>query len=178
MNATLLYNIPHEESFGAFIALYIFFTGLSAGSFFLSTLSYGFGQVQYRDVSRPAIVTATLMLVVAPIFLLVHVGQPLRSWHLFLYLNPASPITWGSFLLVLYPINCIIYGYFMFKENMKLTRIFGLIGIPCCIGSWVYRIHPGFRQGKSTLEYSPYAHTLPRLSRYLGYCPHDTYFHH
>jgi tetrathionate reductase subunit C len=45
----------------------------------------------------------------------------------------ASPITWGSFLLILYPINCIIYGYFMFKENMKLTRVFGLIGIPLAV---------------------------------------------
>jgi formate-dependent nitrite reductase membrane component NrfD len=45
----------------------------------------------------------------------------------------ASPITWGTFLLILYPINCIIYGYFMFKEKAKLTRIFGLIGIPLAI---------------------------------------------
>jgi tetrathionate reductase subunit C len=49
------------------------------------------------------------------------------------YLNFESPITWGSFLLILYPINCIIYGFFMFKEQKKLTRIFGLIGIPLAI---------------------------------------------
>ena len=59
--------------------------------------------------------------------------MPFRAWHLFVYLNWSSPITWGSFLLILYPINCIIYGYFMFKEKMKPTRIFGLIGIPLAI---------------------------------------------
>jgi len=88
---------------------------------------------QYKSLGKVGIVLATVLLVVAPFFLLIHIGIPYRAWHLFVYLNMASPITWGSFLLVLYPINCIIYGYFMFKGNMKLTRIFGLIGIPLAV---------------------------------------------
>jgi tetrathionate reductase subunit C len=34
---------------------------------------------------------------------------------------------------MLYPINSIIYGIFMFKGNMKMTKIFGLIGIPMAL---------------------------------------------
>jgi tetrathionate reductase subunit C len=63
----------------------------------------------------------------------LHVGQPFKSWHLFFYLNPTSPITWGSFLLTLYPINALIYGFFMFKGNQKMTRLFGMIGIPLAV---------------------------------------------
>jgi formate-dependent nitrite reductase membrane component NrfD len=88
---------------------------------------------QYKPLGRVGIILATVLLIVAPFFLLIHIGIPYRAWHLFVYLNFESPITWGSFLLILYPINCIIYGYFMFKENLKLTRIFGLIGIPLAI---------------------------------------------
>jgi Ni/Fe-hydrogenase subunit HybB-like protein len=133
VNTQVLYNIGHQEAFGLFIAIYFYLTGLSAGSFILSTLAYGFGMKQYKPLGRIGIVMATALLIIAPLFLLFHIGVPFRAWHLFVYLNFASPITWGSFLLVLYPINCIIYGYFMFKEDMKLTRIFGLIGIPLAI---------------------------------------------
>lgn len=133
METEVLYNIFHQEAFGLNIAIYFYLTGLSAGSFILSTLAYGFGMKQYRPLGRIGIVLATLLLVIAPFFLLIHIGMPHRAWHLFVYLNMASPITWGSFLLILYPINCIIYGYFMFKEKAKLTRVFGLIGIPLAI---------------------------------------------
>lgn len=133
MDSQLLYNITQQEAFGLFIAVYFYLTGLSAGSFILSTLAYGFGMEQYKSLGRIGVILATLLLIIAPLFLLLHIGVPHRAWHLFVYLNFESPITWGSFLLILYPINCIIYGYFMFKEQKKLTRLFGLIGIPLAI---------------------------------------------
>jgi tetrathionate reductase subunit C len=133
MESQLLYNITHQEAFGLFIAVYFYLTGLSAGSFILSTLAYGFGMEKYKSLGRVGIILATVLLILAPLFLLLHIGVPHRAWHLFVYLNFESPITWGSFLLILYPINCIIYGYFMFKEQKKLTRLFGLIGIPLAV---------------------------------------------
>lgn len=133
METQVLYNINHQEAFGLFIAVYFYLTGLSAGSFILSTLSYGFGMTQFKSIGRVGVVLATVLLIIAPVFLLLHIGAPYRAWHLFAYLNLHSPITWGSFLLLLYPLNCIIYGYFMFKENLKLTRIFAFIGIPLAI---------------------------------------------
>jgi Ni/Fe-hydrogenase subunit HybB-like protein len=123
----------HQEAFGIFIAIYFYLTGLSAGSFILSTLAYGFGMEKYKPIGRVGVVLATVLLVIAPLFLLLHIGMPQRAWHLFVYLNMSSPITWGSFLLVLYPLNCLIYAYFMFKEKVKQTKLFGYIGIPLAI---------------------------------------------
>jgi len=133
LNSILLYNVPHRESFGALIALYIFFTGLSAGSFFLSTLSYGFGLRRFRPLSKPALFTASAMLLAAPLFLLAHVGQPLRSWHLFVFLNPGSPITWGSFLLTTYPVFCLLYLVCIFTGRERAARVSGLVGIPFAV---------------------------------------------
>jgi len=133
MESQLLYNVMHQEAFGIFIAVYFYLTGLSAGSFILSTLAYGFGMEQYKSLGRVGVILATVLLIIAPLFLLLHIGVPHRAWHLFLYLNFESPITWGSFLLILYPVNCIIYCYFMFKEKKKQTRLFGLIGIPLAV---------------------------------------------
>lgn len=133
MNTQVLYSIVHQDAFGLNIAIYFYLTGLSAGSFILSTLAYGFGLNQYKPLGKVGVVVATIVLIMAPLFLLIHIGMPYRAWHLFVYLNMASPITWGSFLLILYPINCIIYGYFMFKGKMRPTRVFGFIGIPLAI---------------------------------------------
>ena len=129
----ILHNVFQGETFGFLIAMYFYLTGLSAGSFIISTLAYGFGIQRFKPLGKIGIVLATLLLLVAPLCLLAHAGKPLRAWHLFVYLNMTSPITWGSFLLTIYPINCIIYGYFMFKGNARLTKIFGLVGIPLAL---------------------------------------------
>jgi tetrathionate reductase subunit C len=133
MDTSVLYNVFPQETFGTLIAVYFYLTGLSAGSFVLSTLAFVFGMEKFKPIGKIGVILATLFLVMAPLALLVHVGQPFKVWHLFAHLNITSPITWGSFLLTLYPINCIIYGFFMFRGNKPKTRLFGTIGIPLAI---------------------------------------------
>jgi len=133
MDISVLYNVFPQETFGALIAVYFYLTGLSAGSFVLSTLAFVFGMEKFKPIGKIGVILATLFLVMAPLALLVHVGQPFKAWHLFVHLNITSPITWGSFLLTLYPINCVIYGFFMFKGNKPKTRLFGTIGIPLAV---------------------------------------------
>jgi len=129
----ILYNVGHQEAAGALIAIYFYLTGISAGSFIVSTLAYVFGQTKFKPIGRIAVVLATVVLILAPMALLIHVGRPFRAWRLFYNINFTSPISWGSFLLTLYPINCIIYGYFIFKNNAKMTKLFGTIGIPLAV---------------------------------------------
>lgn len=130
---SLLYTVAHGEAFGLSIAIYFYLTGLSAGSFIISTLAYGFGFEKFKPLGKVGVVIATILLIAAPMFLLLHSGRPLRAWHLFVYINGTSPISWGSFLLTLYPLNCIVYGYFMFRGDAKLTKLFGRIGIPLAL---------------------------------------------
>jgi len=129
----ILYNVEHQEAAGIFIAIYFYLTGISAGSFIVSTLAYVFGQTKFKPIGRIAVILATVVLILAPMALLIHVGRPFRAWRLFYNINFTSPISWGSFLLTLYPIDCIIYGYFIFKNNAKMTKLFGTIGIPLAV---------------------------------------------
>lgn len=129
----VIYNTFHEAALGLPIAVYFYMTGLSAGSFILSTLAYGFGIKRFKPLGKIGVAMAVILLVLAPANLIIDLGQPLRFWHLFPYLNLSSPVTWGSFLLTIYPLNCMIYGYFMWTGHMKLTRVFGLIGIPLAL---------------------------------------------
>ena len=133
MDVNIIYNVEHEMPLGIPIATYFYLTGLSAGSFIISTLAYGFGMLKFKPLGKIGVVMATCLLIIAPMILLIDLEQPFRFWHLIMYLRITSPITWGTFLLSLYPMNCVVYGYFMFKGDLKRTKIFGLIGIPLAL---------------------------------------------
>jgi len=129
----LIYTVHHQEALGILFAIYIYLTGISAGSFILSSLIYVFGMTRFKDVGKISVVLATVVLLIAPLALLIHSGMPLRAWRLFYNINITSAISFGMFLLTFYPINCIIYGFFIFTNNVKMSRIFGLIGIPFAV---------------------------------------------
>lgn len=115
------------------VAAYFYFTGLSAGSFVLSTLAYVFGMQKFKKLGKISLVLAFTLLVIAPIFLIAELEQPHRFWYLLFAFNPLSAMSWGTLLLIVYPLNCLIYGYFMWTEDLKLTKVFGAIGIPLAI---------------------------------------------
>ncbi len=94
---------------GIWLVFYIFFTGLSAGSFIMSTLAYVFNIERFRPIGRRAVALALILLVNAPIFLAFDLGRPERVLNLFLYWNLTSVLAWGSRLLILYPIICLLY---------------------------------------------------------------------
>ncbi len=130
----IVYDVHYQTTLAFMISYYFYLTGLSAGSFMISTLSYGFGLEKFKPASKMGVVVAVLLLLLAPEFLLMQVAWPVKSlWHNFVYLNPVSAISYGAFLLVLYPLNSIVYGIFMFKGNKKWTKFFGLLGIPLAL---------------------------------------------
>ncbi len=50
MDVNIIYNVEHEMPLGIPIATYFYLTGLSAGSFIISTLAYGFGMVKFKPL--------------------------------------------------------------------------------------------------------------------------------
>ena len=74
------YNVFHKDPWDFWIPLYFYFTGLSAGSFVLSSLSTVFGIKQFKQLAFTAGISAVALLLFAPIFLILDLGQPLRFW--------------------------------------------------------------------------------------------------
>jgi len=92
-----------------YIGLYFFFGGVSAGAYFIGSLAEYFGGGRHRGVSRTAFFIAFPTLLVTPPLLIGDLGRPLRFWHLlfdarsgFPYVNLSSPMSVGSWALVLY----------------------------------------------------------------------------
>lgn len=135
MDATVLYNVPHEIPWKVYIPLYFYFTGLSAGSFILSTLSTVFGIKRFKPMALPSAIISFVLLLLAPACLILDLHQPTRFWHTLVpeYFNPTSALSYGSWLLTLYPIANLIYIYFIFVRNDAVTKVLGTITVPLAI---------------------------------------------
>lgn len=133
----MVYNVFHGMEWGKYIALYFYFTGLSAGSFVISSMGTVMGIEKYKPLAKYGAALAFSLLLVAPILLIVDLGQPLRFWHLLVpaYFNITSVIAWGTILLSIYPMVCLVYTYFLWKkpEEAKIIKIIGMIGVPLAI---------------------------------------------
>ena len=133
MEGNILYNIPHQWGLQVYLAWYFLLTGLSAGSFVISAFAYLLGKKELKPLGLIGAYLAPVLLLAAPILLIIDLGKPLRFWYLFLNLNPGSPLSWGSWLLTIYPIFSLIYLWHIRKGNEKMIKVFGIIGIPVAI---------------------------------------------
>jgi len=135
MDAAVLYNVPHEIPWKVYIPLYFYFTGLSAGSFILSTLSTVFGIKRFKPMALPAAITSFVLLLLAPVCLILDLHQPTRFWHTLVpeYFNRTSALSFGSWLLTVYPIANLVYIYFIYVKNDRVTKILGMVTVPLAI---------------------------------------------
>ncbi len=135
METSVLYNVPHEIPWRVYIPLYFYFTGLSAGSFILSTLSTVFGIKRFKPMALPAAIISFLLLLLAPACLILDLHQPTRFWHTLVpeYFNNTSALSFGSWLLTVYPIANLVYIYYIYVKEDRVTRILGAITVPLAI---------------------------------------------
>lgn len=135
MEAAVLYNVPHEVPWKIYIPLYFYFTGLSAGSFILSTLSTVFQIKRFKPMALPAAIISFVLLLLAPACLILDLQQPTRFWHTLVpeYFNRTSALSFGSWLLTIYPIANLVYIYFIYVKYDRITKILGSFTVPLAI---------------------------------------------
>jgi formate-dependent nitrite reductase membrane component NrfD len=134
MEVQLLYNVFHHESVSMLIAIYFHIVGLHAGCSIVSITATLIGKKEYKPVAKIGAIFVIILFSISPIFLLTDLFQPLRFWYLFLHFNVSSPLSWGTFILCAYPTFTGIYIYFLFKGNVRWSKIFGVISLPTAIG--------------------------------------------
>ena len=87
---------------GLWIAAYIYFIGLSAGSFLISSLVYVFRVKRFESIGRVALFTALVTLFLALLAVWADIGRMERFWHVFAYPNFRSPMAWMIWLYTAY----------------------------------------------------------------------------
>jgi tetrathionate reductase subunit C len=134
MEVQLLYNVFHTETVSMLIAIYFHIVGLHAGCSIISITATLIGKKEYKPVAKIGAIFVIILFLSSLIFLLTDLFQPLRFWYLLIHFNPTSPISWGTFILCAYPTFTGIYIYFLFKGNVRWSKIFGVVSLPTAIG--------------------------------------------
>ncbi len=93
---------------GLWVAMYIYFIGLSAGAFLISSLVYVFGVERFRPIARLALFTALVSLLMALLNIWFDLGHMGRFFEVYTRPNYFSMMAWmvwlytGYFVLLLF----------------------------------------------------------------------------
>lgn len=110
-------NLTQIVPWGLWVALYIYFIGLSAGSFLLSTLIYVGGVKRFEPVGKIAIFTAFVALLAGLLFILLDLGHMERFWTVFFNRNPNSVLEWEIHFYVLYMVVLIAELWLLMRRD-------------------------------------------------------------
>ncbi|MDA8213313.1 MAG: polysulfide reductase NrfD [Clostridia bacterium] len=105
-------------SWGAWVVLYIFFIGLSAGSFLLSTMIYVFNMHSLEKVGRIALLSALFALIGGLLFVFIDLGHPERFWRSLVYWNTASVLVWEIRFYLLYILLVLAELWLVMREDL------------------------------------------------------------
>ena len=148
--SVVISNVFHHVAWGTTIAVYFWLVGASAGSFVVSSFGWVFGIKRYKPLALTASMTAIFMLMLVPILLIWDLGKPLRFIYLMLpsYWHATGPMSWGSVLIMTYPIAMVVYSIFVVKQNEMWAKIVGIISIVLALSThWytgvVMELNPG-----------------------------------
>ncbi|MBB5171926.1 NrfD/PsrC family molybdoenzyme membrane anchor subunit [Texcoconibacillus texcoconensis] len=116
-------NLSTFVPWGGWVAFYIFFVGLSAGAFLLSTLIFVFGMEQYERVGRFALFTAFICMVVALTFVLLDLGRMDRAFNAMAYWNILSVLSWEVRFYLIYILLLLTELWFAMRIDLiKLSK--------------------------------------------------------
>lgn len=117
-NGHLNANYGSVIPWGLWVAAYIFFIGLSAGSFLISSLVYVFGVKRFESIGRIALFQALITLTLALLSIWVDLGHMSRAFNVFAYPNFKSPMAWMIWLYTAYFVLLAVELWFLLRRDL------------------------------------------------------------
>jgi len=115
---------------GLWVALYVNFISVSAGTFLISALVYVFGMQSLARVGKLALFTALVSLVTALIFIWFDLGHMERFWEVYSRGNPMSMMAWMVWLYTAYFALLVVELWFAIRADLvEWSRRSGLQGL-------------------------------------------------
>ena len=114
-----IYPNEIEIQWSILIVVYPYITGLVAGAFILASLVKVFNVKELQPTYRLAMLTALAFMLIAPLPLQLHLGQPLRSYEMFLTPNPTSAMAMFGFVYLWYLMVVLLLEiWFEYRRDM------------------------------------------------------------
>ena len=111
-------NLTSTIPWGFWVVFYIYFIGLSAGSFLLSTLIYVFGIERFEAVGRLAIYSALMALAAGLLFIFLDLGHPERFITVYTHRNWGSVLTWEIHFYAAYIFILVGELYLLLRKDL------------------------------------------------------------
>lgn len=132
-NGLSVTGMSSANSWGIYIAMFMFFVGLSAGGLIVASSASVFHVKEYKKVALPAIVLSTVCICLAGMFVLIDLGGIQRVWRIVTSPNAASPLVWDICVITCYLAINVLYLYFMRKGAERAVSIVSRFALPCAI---------------------------------------------
>jgi len=140
-----LSDLSSYVPWGLWVAAYIYFIGLSAGAFLLSSLVYVFGMHKLEPIAKLALFVAAVTLAMALMSISFDLGHMERFYYVFLRPQFHSMMAWmvwlytGYFLLLLGELffalrrDLVKLSASQIAADNRTLRVLGALGIPLAI---------------------------------------------
>lgn len=136
-------RLSNHVAWGLWVAMYIYFLGLSAGGFVMSSLVYGFGIKELERVGKLAVLQALVCMLVGVTFIWIDLGHPWRFFYVLISPNPTSLLSWEAYVYLIYLVILLTELWILWpvqsaedlpERKQKLLKTLALVGIPVAIG--------------------------------------------
>lgn len=135
-------ELTSQVPWGAWVAFYIYFVGLSAGPAILSSLVFGFRLRQAEGIGRSALLLAALSLGVGLAFIGVDMGRLDRALNVMLFFHWTSPLSWAVRSYMVYLVIVVVQLVYAIRlqrglgddnNNRRVLKILSAIGLPLAV---------------------------------------------
>lgn len=105
-----------ELPWGLMIVIYLFTAGLSAGAMITSNLAFLYGGQEFKRVSHWGAYLSPFPISLGLGLLVLDLGSPFNFYQLFLTLQLSSPMSYGSWIILVFTTLSLFYFYLWLPE--------------------------------------------------------------
>ncbi len=109
------------------IWIYLWLAGMAGGGYFAAYLIERYTKATDNNLLRLATYLGVPMAIIGVLLLIVDLGAPLRFWHLFLEFDLTSPMSAGTWILLLWVIIAVVMIMVWWLSNKAPGRFDGLL---------------------------------------------------
>ncbi len=156
MGGLAVTGMSNGVSWGAYITMFMFFVGLSAGGLIVASSASVFHIKAFKRVAMPAVILSTVCICLAGMFVLIDLGGIQRVWRIVTGPNPASPLVWDICVITCYLVINILYLHFMRKGAERAVAMVSRFALPCAIlvhsvTAWIFGLQQGHEMWHTAL---------------------------
>ncbi len=126
-------NYGSYVNWGLWVAMYLFFAGMAAGSYMIATLDYLFGVALFKGTGKYALWATMVTMPGALIFIGFDLGHMERVWKVYLQPNFTSLLAQLVWSYSLFLVVTVISLVLVFRGHLRLLRWVMMLGLALAI---------------------------------------------